>query len=63
MQINYSDLSQDLSARSYMFTWLVPKANEHSENFPENLTLADVTPIFKKKDKTLFENYRPVAST
>ena len=30
------------------------------KNFPENLKLADVTPIFKKKDKTFVENYRPV---
>ena len=31
-----------------------------NKNFPENLKLADVTPIFKKKDKTFAENYRPV---
>ena len=30
------------------------------KNFPENLKLADVTPTFKKKDKTFVENYRPV---
>ena len=29
--------------------------------FPQNLKLADVTPIFKKKDKHLKENYRPVS--
>ena len=29
--------------------------------FPENLKLADVTPIFKKKDKTFAENYRPIS--
>ena len=29
--------------------------------FPENLKLADVSPIFKKKDKTFVENYRPVS--
>ena len=28
---------------------------------PENLKLADVPPIFKKKDKTFIENYRPVS--
>ena len=27
----------------------------------ENLKLADVPPIFKKKDKTFIENYRPVS--
>ena len=30
-------------------------------NFLENLKFADVTPIFKKKDKTFIENYRPVS--
>ena len=29
--------------------------------FPENLKLADVSPIFKKKDKNFVENYRPVS--
>ena len=29
--------------------------------FLENLKLADVSPIFKKKDKTFVENYRPVS--
>ena len=28
--------------------------------FPENFKLADVTPIFKKKDKAFIENYRPL---
>ena len=32
-----------------------------NKNFPENLKLADVSPIFKKKDKTFIENYRPVS--
>ena len=32
-----------------------------NKNFPENLKLADVTPIFKKKDKTFVENYRPAS--
>ena len=31
------------------------------KNFPENLKLADATPIFEKKDETFFENYRPVS--
>ena len=30
-----------------------------NKSFLENLKLADVTPIFKKKDKTFVENYRP----
>ena len=32
-----------------------------NKNFPENLKLADVTPVFKKKDKSFVENYRPVS--
>ena len=32
-----------------------------NKNFPENIKLADVPPIFKKKDKTFVENYRPVS--
>lgn len=32
-----------------------------SATFPESLKLADVTPIFKKGDKFLKENYRPVS--
>ena len=30
-------------------------------NFETNLKLADVTPVFKKKDRTLVENYRPIS--
>ena len=29
--------------------------------FPNKLNLADITPIYKKKDPTLVENYRPVS--
>ena len=29
--------------------------------FPNNLKLADVTPVFKKKDASLLKNYRPVS--
>ena len=32
-----------------------------NKNFPENRKLADVTRIFKKKDKTFVENYRPAS--
>ena len=32
-----------------------------NKNFPENLELADVTSIFKKKCKTFVEYYRPVS--
>ena len=31
------------------------------KTFPTNLKLADVTLVFKKKDSTLAENYRPVS--
>ena len=31
------------------------------QNFPQNLKLADITPVYKKKDPTLTENYRPVS--
>ena len=36
--------------------------NEIVQNhcFPDNLKLADITPIFKKVDATLAKNYRPV---
>ena len=30
------------------------------QNFPQNLKLADITTVYKKKDPTLVENYRPV---
>ena len=33
----------------------------HNKNFPENHKLADVTPTFKKKDKTFVKNYRPAS--
>ena len=29
--------------------------------FPENLKLANITPVFKKEDKNLAKNYRPVS--
>ena len=29
--------------------------------FPNKLKLADITPVYKKKDSTLVENYRPVS--
>ena len=32
-----------------------------NKNFPEDLKLADVTPIFKNKYKNFAENYRPVS--
>ena len=31
------------------------------QNFPQNLKLADITPVYKKKDPILAENYRPVS--
>ena len=30
-------------------------------NFPDNLKLVDITPVFKKKDPLNKENYRPVS--
>ena len=30
-------------------------------NFPDNMKLADITPVFKKKDPLKRENYRPVS--
>ena len=32
-----------------------------NENFPENLKLVDLSPVFKKEDKTFVEIYRPVS--
>ena len=32
-----------------------------NKDFTENLKLADVSPVFKKKDKTLVESYKPVS--
>ena len=32
-----------------------------NKNFPENLKLVDLSPVFKKKDKTFVEIYRPVS--
>ena len=29
--------------------------------YPDNLKLADVTPVFKKEDSSLAKNYRPVS--
>ena len=31
-------------------------------NFPENLEIACVSPIFKKNEKFLFANYRPISA-
>ena len=31
------------------------------KSFPNNLKLADVTPVFKKEDASLLKNYRPVS--
>ena len=41
---------------------IVPCFNECliTGNFPDNLELADIPPVFKKKDPSNKENYRPV---
>ena len=31
------------------------------QSFPNNLKLADMTPVFKKEDASLLKNYRPVS--
>ena len=31
------------------------------QSFPNNLKLADVTPVFKKEDASLLKNFRPVS--
>ena len=32
----------------------------HNKNFPKIIKLADVPPIFIKRDKAFVENYRPI---
>ena len=36
-------------------------ASNHAKNFPNELKLADITPILKRDDSTLTKNYRPVS--
>ena len=33
----------------------------HTSQFPDELKLADITPVFKKGDSNYVENYRPVS--
>ena len=59
-------LVKDAPSRMYQMCSLVLTNiwNEEillNKNFLENLKLADVTAIFKKKDKTFVDNYRPVS--
>ena len=40
---------------------LINKSLTSSRKFPSNLKLADITPIYKKKNPQAKENYRPVS--
>ena len=42
-------------------TSLINKSLTSSRKFPSNLKLADITPIYKKKNPQAKENYRPVS--
>ena len=42
-------------------TSLINKSFTSSRKFPSNLKLADITPIYKKKNPQAKENYRPVS--
>ena len=33
----------------------------NNSNFPDNLKLADITPVLKKGDATSTKNYRPIS--
>ena len=48
----------DICAPPLNDIWNKEKITQKS--FPNNLTLVDVTPVFKKEDASLLKNYRPV---
>ena len=52
-------ISSECSADT--LTSLINKSLTSSRKFPSNLKLADITPIFKKKDPQAKENYRPLS--
>ena len=53
-------LRQSAEVTANTLQLLFNKALSNSD-FPENLLLADVTPVFKKKDSLDKTNYRPVS--
>ena len=53
-------LRQSAEVTANTLQLLFNKALSNSE-FPKNLLLADVTPVFKKKDRLDKTNYRPVS--
>ena len=52
-------ISYDIFYKVLEKTW--NSENLGTQYFPQNLKLADITPVFKKKDPTQAENYRPVS--
>ena len=44
-----------------MFRWYLNIASKSSRKFLSNLKLADITPIYKKKDPQAKESYRPMS--
>ena len=52
-------ISSECSADT--LTSLINKSLTSSRKFPSNLKLADITPIYKKKNPQAKENYRPVS--
>ena len=51
--------TSDICGKKLLNVWNNEIIQSHS--FPAKLKLADITPIFKKDDKTLTKNYRPVS--
>ena len=54
-------ISSDICRYPLIFASKNMEFRNFKETFPQNLKLADIIPIFKKKDPTLAENYRPVS--
>ena len=51
--------SFDISNKVLQKIWNSKILGKHY--FSQNLKLADITPVFRKKDPTLAKNYRPVS--